>query len=184
MNRIFIDTEFNRLPYTDEWGQDMDPTRHLKLISIGLVGLREEDSLYIELADGWAENDCNAFTLDTVLPLLEQGDATKTTEDAQLAIAAWLNSFKAPVIVCDTLIDWLWLMRLLGSSWPAQLDPVEGCQLAQFNYSSQAEIFDQTYESYFDVILKPQHHALHDAKALRAGYLAAEAVIKHEKHRL
>lgn len=171
---VFIDTEFTRLPTPYEWNDD--PTLHIGLISIGLIDESGKHQFYAEITDGWTEADCANFTIDTVLPLLEGGGASRTLFEAQLGLMIWISNLEDPVtIVCDHLVDWLWLKRLLGNTWPVNLKH-DGYVLAQFYADDELAAFENKLAHFFDPVLKPQHHALNDAEGLRAGWLAAQGI--------
>lgn len=58
--RVFLDTEFT--------GLSSDP----RLLSIGLVAENGAE-FYIELTDGWSEENCSAWVREHVIPLLGKG---------------------------------------------------------------------------------------------------------------
>ena len=58
--RVFFDTEFT--------GLSSDP----RLLSIGMVADRGEE-LYIELTNGWSEDNCSYWVMKNIMPLLGKG---------------------------------------------------------------------------------------------------------------
>lgn len=58
---VFFDTEFT--------GLSSDP----RLLSIGMVADSGEE-LYIELTNGWSEDNCSYWVMNNTLPLLGNGE--------------------------------------------------------------------------------------------------------------
>ncbi|MBD8566228.1 3'-5' exoribonuclease [Oxalobacteraceae sp. CFBP 8763] len=150
---LFLDTEF-----TDALDCD--------LISIGLVSEDGQHELYLERSDYRAEW-CNSFVRAAVLPQLGRAGVPCEIDGLRSQIAKWLGKFVNPVTVaCDSFIDWELLVDILGPERPSNLlgpyDIRKHLNQNKFNHGV-AE---------YHAIQGPWHHALHDAKALRHGWLA------------
>lgn len=146
--KLFIDAEF-----TDFIDQ--------RLISIGVVAENGEE-LYAELSDTYTEADCSTFVLDTVLPLLECGDARMTERECAGWLHAWIESFGQPVILISDApqFDGPLVRDLLGLvGWPK-------------NLADHCIRFDGDDYDYFEENPDAtRHHALHDARAAQHGYM-------------
>ena len=154
---IFFDTEFTEL--------GIDP----RLISIGLIA-EDGQTFYAELTDTYTQADCSHFAVEAVLPHLEGGNARMTMPELTLQLSNWLTAFKQPVILaCDSLAwDWMWIQEIFYpiETWPVNLDGKPKI------IKCDDSIFNQTICAYHAVPGQPWHHALHDAKANRSGWLA------------
>lgn len=158
---VFVDTEFTSLP---DFRQPMDKLSHgIGLISFGLVSATGQ-SLYLELADGWKESQCNDFCREMVLPNLS-GDAALDSRAAAERLYDFLAQYPDFCLVGDSEMDWLLLDRLLGKKWPFGRQEY---RMAPVDHPAYVKAFD----SAFDIILNPQHHALHDACAIQKGWEA------------
>lgn len=165
MIRIFVDTEFTRLPIPAEW--DPDPLQHIQLISIGLIDEAGSRSFYSELGDGWSKDDCSEFTINTVIQLLESGEALRTMEQLKVEFLAWVKSFNDKVVFyCDFLVDWLFVKALLeGRSIDMDYE------LISYWAPDEQIAHDWMLACYFNPVTRPQHHALNDAMGLRETWL-------------
>lgn len=137
-----------------------------KLISIGIVSEDGHREFYVELGDTWGAGDCSEFVKREVLPLLD-GRPTPLTV-ARKHMISWLADAPRSVqAACDSVIDFNLLLWLLGDVRPYNLKPT---------YYDLAPLIDtstyhQTVLSYYDANNR-EHHALADARAYRAGWLA------------
>lgn len=150
---IFLDTEF-----TDSLDCD--------LISIGMVGEDGHSELYLERSD-YRADWCNSFVQAAVLPKL--GAAGPAVDREQLAsrLLAWFASLPRSVsVACDSFTDWELLLDAMGDVRPANL-------VGRYDLRS---LIDST--TYHHAVVRyhetfgPWHHALHDARAHRRGWLA------------
>lgn len=149
---VFIDTEFSSL--------GSDP----RLISIALVAENGAE-LYIEFQSGWKLEQCSSWVKSNVLPLLGSGEKLDRRA-AALRINNWLSQYPS-------------LGRMIvDSSWDAELisdlfieNGLENCirRLKIIPFPSQAEsaAFEAVRQQYFLDHQCPNHHALHDARAIR-----------------
>lgn len=154
---LFLDTEFTDFQQPD-------------LISIGLVSGCGSHEFYAERND-FDLARCSDFVQSTVLPKLGQGSSSVDLSDLAIALRAWLENVRSfdsqsPVLVLydfDTDFD-LFRQALLGQ----MPDWIEGANVAEeVNPISWAR--EGLMES------PDAHHALHDARELRADWLAAKA---------
>lgn len=141
MRTLYLDTEFTSL------------SLDRRLISLALVA-EDSTEFYVELLDGWSEDICSDFTLETVLPQLALDTYGLTREKASAMLHNFLSAQGAVEIVGDAL-DWDWplLLDLLGSSGlPAN---VVGCRAAvPLDPADDLDIEDAP------------HHALLDARLI------------------
>ena len=162
MGLIFLDTEFSALPNNDPLtGYLPKPS----LISIGLV-TEAGDSFYAESTD-FKVRFCSDFVKQTVLPLLT--GPRLTPDDLRIALNNFLSAQPdGSQIACDYYFDFELLVRAVGALPPN----------IQKDYLDMAKIGDRetavaAMEVYF-ASGKVRHHALHDAEALRMGWLATQ----------
>jgi hypothetical protein len=158
---IFLDTEFTDLLDCD-------------LISIGMVSLDGEHSLYLERSD-YRADWCSAFVHAAVLPQLSHVAAVDRAELAD-RLAAWFASLPPDVVVtCDNSTDWELLLDAMGDHRP---DNLTGCYdlrqtmgIAGFNAAAARYHEHASW-----------HHALHDAQAHRHGWMAVQDHIKEPSY--
>lgn len=154
---LFLDTEFTDFQQPD-------------LISLGLVSECGRHEFYAERND-FDLARCSDFVQSTVLPKLGQGLSGVDRTNLAIALRAWLenvHSFdsQGPVLV---LYDFDTDFELFRQALLEQLPPwIEGTNVAEeVNPISWARA---------GLIESPDaHHALHDARELRADWLAARA---------
>lgn len=152
---IFLDTEFADF-------DDREP------ISIGMVSEDGQHVFYAELED-FDRDRCNAFVRSTVWPLLGQvSRATVKRIDLVGRLRTWFATLPRKVtIACDSQFDREVLAAVIGGPWPPNL--VDWFDLRPL---IDTTVFDQAVNAYHAQSDRPWHHALHDAHAHRAGWLA------------
>jgi len=151
---VFLDTEFTSLVRSDS-----------QLISLALVTERGDQELYIELSD-WERNRASEFVRDTVVPLLGMVESMDSAKVGR-RITDWFASLSSiAVVTTDLPADLRFLISL--TSWPI---PNVSDRVCLIQHLGNKGINAQ--EGYFEENPGLEHHALHDARALRAGYLAA-----------
>jgi hypothetical protein len=152
---LFLDTE-----YTDPFNID--------LISLGLVSEDGKHEFYCERTDfeaGW----CNAFVRTAVLPHLGQWpDLVADRVGLRARLAAWFATLPRSItIACDSYTDWELVLDALDGERPGNLTG---------RYDLRGLIDHSTYHQavcrYHELDGQPWHHALHDARAHRMGWLA------------
>ncbi len=165
---VFLDCEFTSLA---------SPL----LLSVGLSGL-DGAEFYGEYALGSSKlkqlvRKANTFSQDTVLPqfgVLPQ--AYETSLELAKAVASWLASLPAPVQVAyDYGADFELLERLLQENhlWTSlepRLVPTHVAYL--WGDDSAQAAADESWRNTFAEHYVERHHALADARALKAAYRA------------
>jgi len=150
---VFLDTE-----YTDAIDCD--------LISVGMVSQDGKHELYLERADYRAEW-CNSFVQAAVLPQLAGAGHALDRHQFALRLAAWFATLPRSVqIGCDSFTDWELLLDALGDVRPPNL--VSRYDLRSLVDSSS---FHHAVVAYHERH-GGWHHALHDARAHRYGWMA------------
>ncbi|TYK74121.1 hypothetical protein FSY45_19970 [Comamonas sp. Z1] len=155
---IFLDTEFTRLDRPD-------------LISIALIA-EDGREFYAERTD-YDPRQCSEFVRAHVLPLLGRVEGSGSTRmELTNRLRTWIAQFSEPAIyVFDSPKDWhLLAVAMLGRP---QKNPPGDFGKQRFLDSSvfTHEAFKKASNSSYSPDL-PEHHALADARALRAGYNA------------
>jgi len=165
--QIFIDTEFTTL------------THEARLISFGAVS-EDGREFYCELTPV-VQEECSAFVREIVLPLLEGGVAACLRARFAERLAVWLGQFADPILLSDS--DWdIYVVRhaLSGErnrlpglvTIPGPAGPLEVMLLMLAPLSAEAmAVFQREVAQHFARDNR-QHHALVDARAMRAGLLA------------
>ena len=155
---VFLDTEFTNFVQPD-------------LISIGLVA-EDGREFYSERTD-YRCAECSDFVRVTVLPLLGRvPGATCSRPELTHRVRKWFEGLPEPAtIVFDSERDWLLLTdAYLGREHqnpPANV----GETLHLDRFAITHPLFEQAQNYTYTQDL-PLHHALADARALRAGYRA------------
>jgi hypothetical protein len=150
---IFLDTE-----YTDAVNCD--------LISIGMVSEDGQHELYVERSDYQAEW-CNSFVHAAVLPQL--GGNCQALDRHQLAVRLleWFATLPRSVTIgCDSFTDWELLLDAMAGERPIN---ISGRYDLRGHIDSS--VFHHAVVRYHEHN-GPWHHALHDARAHRHGWLA------------
>lgn len=151
---IFLDCE-----YTDFIQCD--------LISLGMVSEDGQHSFYAERSDyeqGW----CNQFVRAGILPLLD-GSNVVTRDELAAQLRAWFATLPRQVVIgCDDRTDWDLLLDALDGELPAN---VAG-QRQDLRHLIDTTVFNDAVCRFHDQPNQPWHHALHDAHAHRAGWMA------------
>lgn len=152
---VFLDTEF-----TDALDCD--------LISIGMISENGLHEIYLERND-YRSDWCNPFVQAAVLPQLGQIGNCVNRQDLSNRLAEWLSSIPEEItIACDNYVDWELLIDCLGEVRPANL-------LAKREILPVGDqiVFNHAVVEYHERN-GGWHHALHDARAYRQGWLASQ----------
>lgn len=151
-----------------------------ELISIALAAEQGPD-FYVELTDGWSPGHCSGFVQRQVLPLLQGGAVAMTRAQAAEALRRWFQGCKRPVQVVSDAPDYDWpqLVGLLQGTLPPNLLPrcaAFYCSSFPAEYANELELTRQRYHltQRNCTAMAGEHHALHDARALREQWLQAE----------
>ena len=163
---LFLDTEFT--DFID-----------CELISIGMVSEDGQHVFYAERNDyrrEWASD----FVRMAVVPYLGyQPEALCTRDELKVRLWAWFATLPRRVqIACDSMHDRDLLWDALDEGLPPNLDQ------KRFELASLIDTlaFHEAVCKYHEHPGCPWHHALHDAHAHRAGWLAWMEAHK-QKHR-
>lgn len=155
---LFLDTEFTDFI-------DID------LISIGLVSEDGHHAFYAERND-YRIDAASDFVRVAVLPQLgKRPDAICSREGLTLRLYDWFRTLPEQVsIACDSAHDRDLLWDAFEEGLPLNLDP----RLVELAWLSEDPRFNAAVERYYLNSGFLRHHALHDASALRAGWLAVK----------
>lgn len=145
--KAFLDTEFT--DFID-----------CQLISLGIV-TEDGQEFYAERTD-YNPSACSQFTMAAVLPQLGQEPAAVvgTAEQIREALLPWLTQLGPVEIFVDYSTDWDLLLDLCG-----ELPSTVAGKLGAFD--------PKAIERYWQEEGRKNHHALHDARANRAGFFDA-----------
>jgi hypothetical protein len=140
--RLFLDCEFTQL------------TSAAKLISLALVAENGRE-FYVELLDGWREDDCSDFVKEIVLPQLWGGEYAMPMIEARKVLLQFLATYdKELEVVTDVPIyDWELFCELAYDNGR--------CPRNVRNYPTDATTLSPTS----DGAVLP-HHALLDARII------------------
>jgi hypothetical protein len=150
---IFLDTEFTDFIDCD-------------LISIGMVSEDGKYEFYVERSDYLAQW-CNQFVRAAVLPQLDKAGPALNRPQLTVRLLEWFATLPRNVtIACDSFTDWELLLDAMGGERPVNLT---GRYDLRGHIDSSA--FHHAVVRYHE-LNGPWHHALHDARAHRHGWLA------------
>ena len=161
---LFIDTEFTGL--NQRWP---------RLISIGLVSEDGRHSFYAELPPESYTEKLTPWVQSNVLPLLNGGDCVMQPDALRLRLAAWLGALGAVRIVTNAPSFDFSFLRATLSTWPSSVNTVPIRFDTHILGSAHQELLEAHLNGYFSTE-KPQHHALHDANALRRAWVKAKSL--------
>lgn len=150
---IFLDTEYT------------DPIQ-IDLISIGMVSEDGRFVFYGERND-YRSEDCNAFVKTAVLPLLDAPEAL-TRGELSAQLREWFATLpRRVVIACDDRTDYELMVDAMDGWVPHNLAGIKDVRPL-----IDTTVFHAAACRYHEQAGSPWHHALHDARAHRAGWLA------------
>lgn len=159
---VFLDTEFTDFIDCD-------------LISIGMVSEDGRYQLYLERSD-YRGDWCSDFVRAAVVPHLGQHGAAVTRAVLADRLTEWFATLPPSVtIACDSYTD----MELFLDA----LDHLRPMNLTAGYYDLRDAEATPTFQeaaTHYHAQGRPWHHALHDAQANRAGWLAWTAIGKNE----
>lgn len=159
---VFLDTEFTGLNQASP-----------DLISIGLVDETGRE-FYAELPESHWTVQCNEWVHFNVLPHLWSGDYVQNVDTLREGLTRWVESIPDGVMVvtdCANSDFFMQLKRLLPD-WPKNLAswPMEFGTWSMGD--EQQPVLRKLMDDYYSP-QRPQHHALHDANALRLAFAYA-----------
>lgn len=152
---IFLDTEFT--DFID-----------CELISIGMVSEDGQHAFYAEVQD-FDRAKCNPYVQTGIWPLLGGiPNAIMKRADLTKRLRTWFAGLpRSLTIACDSYIDWELLVDVFDGDLPVQI-------VGRYDLRSLIDttVFNKAVCQYHEQPNQPWHHALHDAQAHRAGWLA------------
>lgn len=180
---VFCDTEFTDFT-------------NMELISVGLVPI-EGPEFYKEINDHCV-NFCSAFVQQVVKPLLNMNEHGCSYNQAAVALRQWLKNFNGQhlTFVVDYRGDYDLISKLLQHS-PQPLNCTIEFAFVQtvmhdvlfFSLDQQQateqlypalEWMEQHINAYWENVDNRRHHALVDARAMHAGWIATYNKIQSE----
>ncbi len=163
MRRIFLDTEFTQF-------------RDGRLLSLGLVA-DDGHEFYVEIADPARHAEASEFCKDVVIRQfgLATGAAVRDDAAAGARLAAWLAAFEPPIAIAyDYKLDWRFFEGALRAAgqWQALASTLRAEDVA--GIAAPGTPGEAAQNAVFEASSSPcRHHALVDARALRAAWLAS-----------
>ena len=152
---VFLDTEYSGFS---------EPLNTRKLLSLALVAEDGSAEWYAEI-DGWELADCDPWVQRIVLPLMTGPRLSR--DAARASLRDWFATCPRSVqAACDSSTDWHFLLQLLGEC-PTNI----AAQRLDLAGLIDTGTYHQAVKAYF-AKGHPEHHALHDARAYRLGWLA------------
>lgn len=140
-----------------------------ELISIGIVSADGQHEFYAERND-YTDAWCNAFVREAVLPYLGQfPDVTCNRDALAHRLRTWFSTLPRHVqIASDSMHDRDLLWDAFDGELPENLDK----SIFNLRPLIDTTVFNEAVYHYHSLQDRPWHHALHDARAHRAGWLA------------
>jgi len=159
---LFLDTEFTSLEQ-----------RYPSLISLALVK-EDGDFFYTELPPSSYMHRASPWVQENVLPHLWGGSYRMLMPDLAANVTAWIEAIQDEVkIVTDSPdYDFDLMLKPLLDPWPSNLARSPAIFDSYAMGTDHQPWLSNVIDGYHTEEL-PVHHALHDAQALRAGYIAA-----------
>lgn len=156
---VFVDTEFS--DFID-----------CELISLGLVSEDGQYELYLEVQD-FDRTKCSAFVQEAVLPQLGKLEHTGISRaELPAQLRSWFASMPSNVtLASDSAHDRDLLADVLDGEWPQNIN-------GWFDLRTLADATFNEAVARYHTTDRPWHHAMHDAHAHRAGWLAWVAASK------
>lgn len=163
MMLLFLDTEFTGLDQENP-----------SLISLALVK-EDGDFFYAELAPTCYVHRASGWVRQNVMPHLWGGSYRTLTEELSAKVCAWIDAIpgKVTVVTDAPNYDFEQMLKPLLVPWPQNLAK----QPVIFDRLALGECHRETLEIYRGAYFtpdKPEHHALHDAQALRQAWERAK----------
>lgn len=172
--RIFTDLEFSNL------------TDGAELISIGAC-TENGESFYLETSP--LPQHCSAFVQAEVIPHLEHGSFSTPVDEVEAKFAAWLSRWQTVTLIVDSDWDCFILRKTFAGensreAGPLQLhtheNPSLTCEL-RLDTTPSGDGLIAFFDTLYGMEREPgfrKHHALDDARALRAAVMAAESSVR------
>lgn len=138
-----------------------------ELISLGMVSAEGQHEIYLEVTD-FDRLKCNAFVQSAVWSQLGKIDGVRVSKnEIEDRLRQWLSSLPGEVVIAsDSQHDRDLLTDALDGILPEHF-----CGWLDLRESAETPVFKTAVMQYHSPAT-PWHHALHDARAIRAGWLA------------
>lgn len=168
--KVFLDCEFTSFE---------EPN----LISIGLVTEDGNQSFYSELTDTYTLEDCSAFVILNVLPLLDAKPFTLPIKsftnlhakmslvECSLYLKRWINNLNDSVVMLSDAphYDFTFITEILYDDWPPLL--AKTCDTGSAETADGQLAYDETTRQALQNGYR-EHHSLDDAKVIAIAYAA------------
>jgi len=140
-----------------------------ELISIGMVSEDGQHEFYAERSD-YNDSWCNRFVRESVLPHLGQCPvAICTRPELTKRVWDWFATLPRHVqLASDSTHDRDLLWDAFNDGLPVNLDK----SVFDLRPLIDTTVFNDAVCRYHDQLGRPWHHALHDARAHRVGWMA------------
>lgn len=140
-----------------------------ELISLAMVSEDGQHEFYGERID-YDRSRCSSFVHEAVIPLLGQfPNARYNCRQLTLQLWKWFDTLPREVqLASDSTHDRDLLWDAFGEGLPVNLDK----SVFDLRPLIDTTVFNEAVCSYHGQPNQPWHHALHDARAHRAGWLA------------
>lgn len=139
-------------------------------MSAGLVTL-DGESLYFERTD-YDKSKLTDFVVTDIIPPMDAPLEFKwTAQECCARLVDWLEQFEDPILISDSNWDAMILHELFSIHGGIKnLVPNLKFSLLSFPDDRSWRIYGDIVTEYFDRHIGKQHHALHDAKAMREAW--------------
>jgi hypothetical protein len=172
---VFVDSEFARLPFKGEHIRDW--ARTVLALSYAVVPLSERDAPFYGVRKLSAEmkGQCSDFVVAEVLPHMDAAQATCRFSTGRQFHNAW-KSYLAQRRAASGLplllvMDWIGDAYLVEPFLPEDADVL---------LLDELPAVTRTFETFFSGSLR-RHNAVHDALALRQGYINHKAELARQE---
>ncbi|SFN90457.1 protein of unknown function [Formivibrio citricus] len=157
---LFLDTEFTGLDQPNP-----------SLISLALVK-EDGDFFYAELPPSFYTHRASDWVQENVLPHLWGGSYRMRPEELSRKVCAWIEAIPGQTVIVTDAPDYDFeqMLKPLLSPWPQNLAKTPMLFDRLILGGRYQEKLATFRDAYFTPD-KPEHHALHDAQALRRAWL-------------
>lgn len=153
---VLLDTEFTSLNYP-------------KLISLGLVTADGRKSYYAELSDTYRQVDISPFVWHEVRKHLQGSEFAKPREQVGNELREWFRALAAcRIVILNDALEYDGLLMKTNFAKDLTGLPIEYCRFDSLSMGVEFAVRLRNARQVYFNDKRPQHHALHDAFALRA----------------
>lgn len=145
-----------------------------ELVSIGLIHEDGELEFYAEVREAFDSPHWSAFAWNVVHPLLTGHDSAAPTAELGKQLYEWLRLMPRPILILtdEPGYDWMLLKEALGPH-------IKHLMIQPYRFDSMClgiehrKTLSDARMNYFGDE-RPEHHALHDARALKEMLVKAK----------